>query len=155
MRHPAMPIAADGLARHDLSAAPGQGIFGAFVQSADAIAVEPLFIDFEIGAGQKVRRNLFHGEADSLGSVRETLVSQRLTPRGPLSRAEQLGRGIVIEFSHRKGDLIKKTKTRSNAASLKPPRQYRRKKRQYQSSGEEYLQSRCRLRVSADLVIIR
>lgn len=100
-----MLIAANGTGGHDLSAAPRQRVFVAFIQSADSVAVEALLVDFEKGADQEIRRKLFYREADGLRGVRESSVSQRSVCWSPPSRAEQLSRGIIVKLGHRMGDL--------------------------------------------------
>src|SRR5450759_2787013 len=54
-----------------------QRIVFALVQPADAVAVETLLLDLEIGAEQQFRRQFLDGETDGLRRGRKTLVSDR------------------------------------------------------------------------------
>src|SRR5580704_8502446 len=83
-----------------------QGIFGAVVQLPNAAAVESLLADFEEGAEQKLRLEIFDGEAGSIRGLGEAPVTERLAPRHPPARGIQLSRGIVIEVGHRTGSKI-------------------------------------------------
>src|ERR1700733_5955821 len=86
--------------------APLQRIFGAVVQLPDAAAVESFLADFEVGAEQKLRLEIFDGEADGVRSLGEAPVTERLTPRHPPARRIELRRGLVIEAGHRTGSKI-------------------------------------------------
>src|SRR6185503_9306110 len=76
-----------------------QRIIGAFVQPADAVAVEALFLDLEIGAEQKLGRQFLDGEADRLGRGRKTLVADR-APRLAAPARKKFGRGPVVDHRH-------------------------------------------------------
>src|ERR1700733_12670802 len=87
--------------------APRQGIFGAFVQLPDAAAVESFLADFEVGAEQKLRLEIFDGEADGVRGLGKAPVAERLTARHAPARGIELRRGLVIEAGHRTGSKIK------------------------------------------------
>src|SRR5882672_12485416 len=93
-----------------------QGIFGAVVQLPDAAAVESLLADFEEGADQKLRLEIFDGEADGMRGLGKAPIAERLTPRHPPARGIQLGRGIVIKVGHRTAFRHRFPKSRLNIA---------------------------------------
>src|SRR3974390_1343497 len=76
-----------------------QRIVFAFVEPADTIAVEALFLDFQVGAEQQFGRQLLDRKADRLRGGRKTLVSDRSA--GFAAAAwEQLRRCPVIDERH-------------------------------------------------------
>jgi hypothetical protein len=60
-----------------------------------------LLLDFKESAGEQVRREIFHGESNGVGGVREAPISERLTPRQPFSRRKQFSRGLIVKLAHR------------------------------------------------------
>jgi hypothetical protein len=84
-----------------LYTASAEGIFHAFVETADFVAAISLFIDFKKCADEALRRQVFDGETDGLRGLGKSPVLESLTPGRAPSRWKQLGFGVVIELSHR------------------------------------------------------
>src|SRR6202043_421714 len=84
----------------------------AFIQRADAALVEAGFINLEIGAVQRIRRQLLDREANRFGRSAKSPIRE---PR-PLLLADrggkQLGSSIEAEGSHGQGPLIFLVRTR-------------------------------------------
>src|SRR5688500_16727497 len=72
----------------------------AVVERADASLVEALFVNLEIGAVQRIRRQLFDREADGLGRVVEAAIGEAGTLLVADRGGEQLSAAIVIECGH-------------------------------------------------------
>jgi hypothetical protein len=58
-----------------------QWIVLTFVQKPNALGTEALFVDLEIGAGKRLRRQHFHGELDGLRSSVKPSVAEAFTTR--------------------------------------------------------------------------
>jgi hypothetical protein len=85
--------------------ASDQRIIGTVVEVTDAFAAKSLFVDFEIGAKQKVRRKLLDRILDCFRSGSKSQVLQVLR-LGPLAHGrEQFPSGAVIECGHSFGVL--------------------------------------------------
>jgi hypothetical protein len=81
--------------------ASGQRVVDAFVKTAYADAVESLFIDFQIGAGQRLRGQLLDCKADGLGGTVKSPIPKRLTAGLSIPGGKQLGLTAVVERTHR------------------------------------------------------
>ena len=78
----------------------------AFVQRADAALVEAGFVDLQIGAIQRIRRQFLDREANRFGRGAKSPIGKA----GPLLLAdrgrEQFGGSVEAEGSHGQGPLI-------------------------------------------------
>lgn len=73
-----------------------QWILGMLVQSANSLAVEPLFFDLKVGPDEEFRRQFLNGKLDGVRGFRKAPV-----PHRPISlaaaRGKELSRSVVIE----------------------------------------------------------
>src|SRR5665213_147803 len=76
-----------------------QRIIGAFVKLANAVAVETLFFDFEIGAKQQFGRQFLDRKTDRFRSRRKSLVADG-TARLAAAAGKEFGRGAVVDHRH-------------------------------------------------------
>src|SRR5262245_49850913 len=77
-----------------------EGIVLAVVKTANLLAIEPLFINLEIGPEQRLRRQLFDGETNRFGSHFEALIADTARIPPPTSGGIKLGERVVIECRH-------------------------------------------------------
>src|SRR5579864_3450070 len=78
--------------------AAGQGIVLALVQAANSSAVIPLLVDFETGAQEKLRRELFDCEPDGVRRVPKPFVPDGTSAGFMFATGEQLRRGVIIKL---------------------------------------------------------
>src|ERR1700712_2101862 len=76
-----------------------QRVSAAFVELPDAIAVETLFLDLEVGAEQRIGGHFLHGKADRLGGGLKTLVANG-APGLATAAGKELRRSLVINITH-------------------------------------------------------
>ena len=87
------------LARKLTGLAPAQGIICALIERPNAEAVEPLLVDLERAANEKLRRQHLDGVFDRLGGTLEARIAHR--PLAGLARAcVKLGGSSVVERTH-------------------------------------------------------
>src|SRR6516162_10609413 len=72
----------------------------ALVKLPDGTAVEPVLIDFKVGAEQQLRWKLLHRKSYGLGGRFKSLVTNRTSTKAPAPGWKELCLGIVIDCSH-------------------------------------------------------
>jgi hypothetical protein len=82
--------------------APNQWVSGALIEAPDTLGIEPIVADLERSTGQRLRGQLFDGEANRVNGVGESLVPDGLSPRHPEPTWKQLRRCVVVERIHLK-----------------------------------------------------
>src|SRR5262245_5878254 len=86
-------------ARSPSSHSTCERIAGAIVQAADGNAIKLLLVHFEIGADEKLGRQVLDGETDRVGRAGEALVSDRLARGSAVTGGKKLGGGKEVERS--------------------------------------------------------
>jgi hypothetical protein len=80
--------------------APIQWVPGVLIEAPDPLGIEPILTDLERSAGQRLRGQIFDGEANRVNGMGESLIADGLSPRHSELSGKQLRRCVVVERIH-------------------------------------------------------